>query len=211
MFYAGPPRVKQRRDKFLGKEKKMKKLLVLMLVLGMVSMANAQFSQLLISVNGTTAPDEIIMCPSDTITIGIYNRPDMGPRNFQTWLDFQYPSEGGYALGNARLGPAAGDLPASFNLDSYLPPEYPYPNDFQEYTVNQEWKPGTPGEPAGEIFLVDFHLERCCTEVSVSLYDSRLNGGQVPVDTLTIYEIPEPATIALLGLGGLAVIRKRRA
>jgi hypothetical protein len=156
--------------------------------------------------------DEIVILPSDTITIGIYNRPGIGPRNFYAWLDFQYPSEGTYALGNARLGPAAGDWPAIFQGPTRCDTgEYAPPNDYEECEVLQAWKPGTPGEPAGEIFLVDFHLERYGTEVYITLYDGRVNDGATVVDTLTICEVPDPATIALLGLGGLAVIRKRRA
>jgi hypothetical protein len=41
-----------------------------------------------------------------------------------------------------------------------------------------------------------------------------INGETIPIDTvlhtLTIHQIPEPATMALLGLGGLFLLRRRK-
>ena len=67
----------------------MKKLLILILVLGMASAANAA-----ITLVGPTTIYE-----GDTVSIGIYN--DDG-YDYLAYLDFGYVSEGGFALSNPR-------------------------------------------------------------------------------------------------------------
>jgi hypothetical protein len=186
----------------------MKKLLIFMLVLGMASFASASLN-VAISVNGsTTGPDEITLQVSDTITIDIYDAggvPPYGQRNYGAYLDFQFPSMGCYALSNPRLGPAAGDM-ASWSFATYAPPA-----DYDEYTVSRSFTPQAVGDPAGAIFLVDFHCETPDNIVYVYLYHTLIGGGSQVIDTLTIHQvpIPEPMTVTLLGLGGLLLRRRK--
>jgi hypothetical protein len=180
----------------------MKKLLVLMMVLGMASMANATIQ---ISVNGVVDGQgitDITLSPSDTITIDIWNNADDLPlRNFAGYLYIQPNNTGCYDLSNARLGPAAGDFPSDFIYDNLEP--------IDSFTVNQNWAPGTPGEIEGAIFLVDFHCLTPDNVLTIDLYDSRVNEGYDIVDTLIIHQIPEPMTMVLLGLGGLFLRRRK--
>ncbi|MFZ0034282.1 MAG: PEP-CTERM sorting domain-containing protein [Sedimentisphaerales bacterium] len=180
----------------------MKKLLALVLVLGMTAFANAN---VVLSVSGDITKDEITMATSETVTLDIHNLDTDVPINFLCYLDVgPYPG-GAYSLSNPRLGPAAGDFPASFMgpYDSGL--------GTQEYLISQAWAPPKQtGDPVGAIFLVDLHCEGP-GNVLVTLYDERA-GLDEPVDTLLIHQggVPEPTTIALLGLGGLLLRRRKK-
>ena len=174
----------------------MKKLLGLLIILAMTSFANAD---IVISVNGDTDLDEILVSVSDTVTIGIYNNGSApgDPVDFFVYLDFYYPSEGTYALSDPRLGPAAGDFPASFT-GPYLGDD-----DYEEVEFSQAWAVGSDEVP-GTMFLIDLHCEGI-GDVIVEAYDWRT---EELVDTLIIH-IPEPASLALLGLGTI-LLRKRK-
>lgn len=167
----------------------MKKFLVLILVLGVASAANATLS---LSLDGGPAPDEITIASSDTVTIDVHT--DVGV-NSLSYLDIGYISEGTYSLSNPRLGPAAGDFPGSFS--GYVP------GDYDEFEITSAWLPASTKQ-AGDIFLVDLHCEGE-GDVVVALYDSQ--GAMI--DFMTIHQVPEPMTIALLGLGGLLLRRRK--
>ena len=174
----------------------MKKFLMVMLVLCMASAVNAA---IVISVDGQLDLDEITIAPSDTVTIDVYNTGGSTPIDFLAYLDFYTKSEGTYSLSNDHLGLGAGDLPAS-----YIMYDGGYDND--EIEITQAWAVGTP-ETTGAIFLIDLHCEGE-GDVFVELWDGRV-GYTAPVDTLTIHQVPEPMTIALLGLGGLFLRRRK--
>jgi hypothetical protein len=175
----------------------MKKLLVLLMVLGITSIASAAIQ---ISVNGALDVEEITINVSDTITVDIHNTGGDLPINFNAYLDFYYLSEGLYSLSNPRLGPEAGNFPASFSLyESY------YDND--EVWFVQAWV-GAGDEIPGTIFLIDMHCEGT-GDVLVELYDARVTTGYGLVDSLVIHQIPEPMTIGLLGLGALFLKRRK--
>lgn len=177
----------------------MKKLLVSLLVLAMTSSVSAEIT---ISIDGITGVDEYIIQQSDTITIGIYNAGSgQNSINFLSYLDFYYKSENGYSLFNPRLGPAAGNIPASFTG----PYNGGYDND--EIEITQEWAEGS-SEIIDDIFLVDFYCELPDVDVYIELWDGRV-GYSSPVDTLVIHQVPEPTTFLLIGLGGL-FLRKGR-
>ena len=175
----------------------MRRCAVLLAFLAMTSFANAD---IVISVEGDTETDEVLAYCSVTVTIGIYNNGSApgDPVDFFVYLDFYYPSEGTYALSNPRLGPAAGDFPASFT-GPYLGDD-----DYDEVEFSQAWAVGSDEIP-GEMFLIDLHCEGI-GDVIIEAYDWRT---EELVDTLIIHQIPEPATIALLGLGGLLLRRKK--
>jgi len=181
----------------------MKKLLVLMMVLGMATMANAAIK---LSVNGQDAPDVITLYPSDYITIGVVNIDyvSVADRNFWAYVDLS-DLDNYTVAGAALVAPGKGDM-ASF---SYA--EYPAPSDYGEYSVSQTWTPGVVSPvPAGLYFQFELHCDGI-SDVVVDLWDYNpiaYPSGAI-VDTVTIHQIPEPITMALLGLGGLFLRRRK--
>jgi hypothetical protein len=175
----------------------MKKLLVLLMVLGITSIASAAIE---ISIDGQLGVDEITIMPSDTITVDIHNLGGDLPIDFEAYLYIYNKSDGFYSLSNPRLGDAAGDFPASFSMYAGA-----YDND--EVWFVQAWN----GEEltTGAMFEVDLHCE-AIGDVLIELYDGRVDGGYTLIDSVIIHQIPEPMTIGLLGLGGLALIRRKR-
>jgi len=175
----------------------MKKYVVAILVLCMASLATAGLQ---LSVNGAVAPDEITIKPSDWVSIDVMDDLLGGRADFILYTDVYGLAD----LSNPRLGSGAGNFPATF--------EGPYAGTEgslgvpQEFYVNQAWAVGTAPQP-GVIFLFDLH---CGGEgdVLVELWDDRA-GYDAPVDTLIIHQIPEPATLSILGLGGLLLRRKK--
>jgi hypothetical protein len=70
----------------------------------------------------------------------------------------------------------------------------------------------------GPLDLMDGLVIHCLDTTDVILTvtvseNTEINGEVIPIDTvlhtLTIHQIPEPATMALLGLGGLFLLRRR--
>ena len=171
----------------------MKKLLILMLVLGLASAANAA---IVISLDGATDIDEITISVSDTVVIDIYDDQPYSA-SYIVYLDIGPIADGDYSLSDARLGPAAGDY-ASILQGTY--------EGYDDFEVSQaDLVDPTPG--AGVIFLVDLHCESVDPDgvVLVDLFDA----GGCLIDSATIHQVPEPMTIALLGLGGLLLRRRR--
>ena len=180
----------------------MKKLMVLMLVLGMASLANAS---IILSVNGDPAPDQITLFPSDWITIDMHLTAGENITGYDV----------AFVLSNAQ---AAFDwsgitFPTVFDLPGAVVP-VPTPQNVR-VTASQIFSPAIPGP----LVLVDELLLHCEEETDVVLNlvvmgTTRIDGGDIPVgtilDTITIHQVPEPATIALLGLGGLALLRRRK-
>jgi hypothetical protein len=187
----------------------MKKLLALLLVLGMASTASATLQ---ISVGGDPDPmsSEIYLSPSDEIIIDI-------------WTDAEIPQFAGvtYSMSTTPLGSldwsgATFSNPPSTNI------------------INGAWP--AQGLPAGDnppeagfwgsIFsiegatpidtvLVNNLLFHCLDEGDATIYLYEWlgdPGSEDPtvVDMVVIHQIPEPMTVALLGLGGLFLLRRRK-
>ena len=172
----------------------MKKFLVLMLVLGMASLANATLQ---ISVDGDVGLDEITIAPSDYICLDLTAEGTEDGSAY--WLNIdgpglvdianvvQYVQDGPVEAYIIDLGPAVGH-DQTIMMDLLIPGSVV--NILPEGTV---------------VDLLMFHCEGL-GDVTVSVFDS--NTGAT-LDTLTIHQIPEPMTLALLGLGGLFLRRRK--
>lgn len=168
----------------------MKKLLTLMLVLGMGSAANAA---LFLSVDGDTSQDEIDLFEYDTAVIGIYNT-DGGI--YPAYMEISRISEGGFAMSNPQLTALAGDISeftGPFDVDDCK---------WIEVLLCQRTGMSTPGIQ----FTWDLTCLKANVDVFVELYDSTYS----LFDSLTIHQVPEPMTLAFLALGGLLALRRRR-
>ena len=195
----------------------MKKLLVLILVFGMASVANAALQ---ISVGGNMNPEDstIYLNVSDTIMLDVWSTvpiptssPELGENSY--WVLTAQTSCGYIHGGVAVL--AGGD------------PDWAFDGPYDDAIGA-----GITGLPAGENGVVGyignfgsnpipadtaifdeiiFHCESLNGPTVVSLWnagDSGVITGE-PWDTVVIHQIPEPATIVLLGLGGLLLRRRK--
>ena len=163
----------------------MKKLLVYMLVLGIASSANAA-----IELDGPT-----VMPLGDTVSIGI-NNTDGG--DYLAYMNVSRLSEGGFSMSNPQLTALAGDI-------SKIGAPYEYADGKEiEVTLAQSEGASTPG--------VQFTWDLTCLSVTADVWVELWDAADLsaPVDTLTIYQIPEPMTLALLSLGGLLALRRRK-
>lgn len=179
----------------------MKKFLVLALVLGIASMAPAALN---IVINGDIDPldSEITLLPSETLILGV---------------------EGATAAGGAAnamyvvVGPGTVDNSGATYQGGLS-------GNFYQLYVDYYWAPSVDraGLPAvagyasdlGALsgILIDnivFHCEGP-GDVVVELYESVDSGATWQLtDTAIVHQIPEPATMALLGLGALVLRRKK--
>ena len=189
----------------------MKKFVVLMLVLGIAVAANAGLQ---ISVDGNPEPveSEIILMPSDHIILDIWTDADIGLFELATYaLVAQGPGtiDASNAVIVGPIGNLLGPLPGLAGFEGV-----------QGQGVAGTYLGGFSGNPvAGDtlVDLIDFHCDGI-GEVIVELWSVvDINADpqnpdyrtDVLMDTLIIHQIPEPMTIALLGLGGLLLRRRK--
>lgn len=172
----------------------MKKLLILMLVLGLASTANATLT--LVSSAGDT------LDPLDITMIGIYNDTEAAGQGLLTFL----------AIPNADPGSWTG------TASIYVPPALAGGSNTYYGVVD----PGTgigvvdlwesnlsvaSVDPFGIGVLADYEFK--CVDVGDVVITMYADDLVTPIDSITIHQVPEPMTIALLGLGGLLLRRRR--
>jgi hypothetical protein len=221
----------------------MKKLLAMLLVLGLANFASATMSFNLVPTQGGHgfSPDDPLL-PSEWVEIDIVYGGDVPLWNTG---DLTVTIEGPGEFCGADAGmyePPTLPIEEVWTWHPKFDPSYMYldivPNpgihNIEVVDSSKIIVGGTTdlqsylGIPAGDI-LID-HLNIHCTgrgEVIVTVTPSTSSAGTSGMPTywddqllvedaqalgssITIYQIPEPMTIGLLGLGGLGLIRRRR-
>jgi hypothetical protein len=177
----------------------MKKLLVLMMVLGLATSAQAAIS---LSLNGNPAPAELTLNISDVVTIDVESDDDS---TYGAYLEMQDSENLGLAGIVATRGEWYSDMTiyTEAGSDAYASPD--------PYGYLGTWELSASGTPTGTLtspgthFAIDFHCKGE-GDVTIALYDL---SWLVPLQTLVIHQVPEPMTIGLLGLGGLLLRRRK--
>jgi len=185
----------------------MKKLLVLFMVLGLTTMANAALQ---ISVNGDPEPIDgaITLGPSDEIILDIWTDADLNPFEIITWQLIVDTSLGSITPGVALGYGDYGSPPETQNAPDVISPEGQ--EGIWGLASNLELTP----VPAGTVLFdqIVFHCEGddFGAGTVISLMDAPEGVmGSILYDSVLIYQTPEPITIALLGLGGLFLRRRK--
>lgn len=204
----------------------MRRSMVLMLVLGFAAGADAGLT---FTVNGVEQPEEITLRQSEAVSLGIelYTGsllyPDLDYILSNAQAEFIWD---GYIddYGN-EFGPI--EFPAPFEVDPGLLISEPqrvtigayidlFTLGYQNSSVQSPIILGGPVLAPATI-MTDLVLH--CLEPTDVILEIISNGIEIDFEfippgtvlhTLTIHQIPEPMTIALLGLGGLFALRRKK-
>ena len=194
----------------------MRKLLIFLLVLGLASTASAVSVAIDANLTATvylsdettewdgsditTSTDLVIIVDSD-FTVG-------------------YWTAGAYIVSGLDYGSVAGRGPTAGSPADYTGSHYDAAGDLAKvryYTDGSTYdgfelladnSAEAPAQAAGDWFVFDYHCDGI-GDVVISFYDYATS-ATVAAGSITITQIPEPATIALLGLGGLLLLRRRK-
>jgi hypothetical protein len=176
----------------------MKHIVVLLMFLSMVATVNAT---MVITVNlgdgiwVDYADSKLVIAPSDNILIGILEVPGTAPVAPQT---LALGITNGLGSLNATGMLTKTGVTAALTDDALAAASFGVQNPFVLLNVTTAISSGLLVRNVG------FHCEGPgdCTFYLVD------NNGEV-LDSQVIHQIPEPMTIALLGMGGLAMFRRR--
>jgi len=186
----------------------MKNVLIVFTVLAMATVANAG---LLLSVNGVVNPETstINLKPSETAVIDIHGANNVVGTTVTAWLAVQGLGTldagaptftwANSTVANIRM-PALGDVQAFLATVGF-----PGVGDVVTTDIMDTVEPFTA--PNG--LLIDgliFHCVGQPGDVVLTLFDA---ADLSVLSTVTIHQIPEPITFALLGLGGLFLRRRK--
>jgi hypothetical protein len=177
----------------------MKKLLVLSLVLGVASLASAGLD--------LSGYDGSVLNVNDTVALSVSTNADVTAFQLFNYVVIVKSGNGTLSGGTAAYGNILGDLPiGGFNVGEYSGMAATYLASFMNMPT------------AGTEFVSDIGFT--CTgagDVVVELWTvvdmdpSEADDFQLDTleDSITISQVPEPATLALLGLGALVLRRKK--
>ena len=180
----------------------MKKLLVLMLVLGLTSAATAL--DLYFSVDGTNPASSMYVEPDNTYEVFVMSDTG-GPYDYWTYVEADLPvaADFGDPETNWNIYPAAGDMAEiiDYSTIDYLD---------VELIANDSGGNVTSGKHFGIVLTIS---PTAYTDGSddFSMWITIPNDEIYPIgDTFTFNIVPEPMTIALFGLGGLFLRRRKQ-
>jgi len=176
----------------------MKKLLVMIMVLGLATVANAGLK---ISVGGVVDVENVVLQPSDTVIIDVWSdgTTTSGQAFFLTvegpgFIDVSQGINNVFA--NVPIGTSIMDIGPDQD-----PPMPAGTFIFLDMSIVAEPIPPVPGGT-----VIDSLIFHCSDFGDVTLILSGSTDGEL--DRQTIIQ-PEPITIALLGLGGLFLRRRK--
>ncbi len=185
----------------------MKKLVVLMLVVGMASLASAGFTMSSVTVNaGETA---VLNLGADLIDA--VNPLGENQRNFTVMLG-QPDVDAGLSLGGTATAGAAGVFTPGSALAVFVIPN-PM-NGWAENGVMDRGENVTSSDGTTTLFgvgsIFTFEVD-VAAGTAAGTYDvgALAQGAGIATILGTITVVPEPMTMALLGLGGLFLRRKK--
>ena len=181
----------------------MKKLLVLLMVLAFVSVSSAA---VFLSIDGTTAADSAIDILDGGTTVTLYVVCDSTPLDYRRYLDMATVAGGGHAsmtvpvINHGTIG--TGDAGDDAKVTSYGNANL---YDYELTAADLE----SPYSSATGV-----HFSTVLTEAGAvdDTFTVDLLDGNSPygvLDTITFTIVPEPMTVALLGLGGLFLRRRK--
>lgn len=180
----------------------MKKVLVLLVILATASMAHAAFDptlQILVNGNPWTGDD---VAASDIITVLFVDVGDTtAPGSFSVYNMDAGPAE--YVADSWMYNLPAGLLGGSLSLTD------------NGTSVNVAggalFGPTTPMPEGGVLFGYEFHVPDDMGDSDTILITQSGAYGGVDLSQIGVtLHTPEPATIALLGLGALSLLRRRK-
>ena len=184
----------------------MKKMLTLVLILAVASFASAAMN-LQISVGGNTGTTETTVSPSTNITLGITNLGDyVQPDDFAGFgiIVFSGP-------GTISGGVVMAAAPSATMIDSDPCNQAELASMFGGPGIYGSIASWTTGTFAGGTYIdqLNFHCDGPSPVLVQLIWMDQNFENYTVVDSLIVHQVPEPATIALLCLGGLLLRKKK--
>jgi len=186
----------------------MKKVLALVLVLGLASMANAA---MVLSVNGQTDVDTIKLLPSETVNIDIHATEAIFGGSYVLVYNVAAGSmEKGVANPNIFDEVTYNHLGIDTFADAGVEPLEGRNGYFLGFAIFATGGASIVGQLADGFV---FHCENADVDGVVQLmsFNEDTWAPMDVLDTVFIDQVPEPMTMSLLALGGLGLLRRRRA